>query len=187
MRNVVFVLAGIMAAVVVACSGAWAQDKGGLGPGKHGFGFFGKERINTMMDELGLNQDQKDKVHEVLKGHRGEFAPVFKKIGEARKSLRETMLSGTADEAAIRTAAQAVGQAIGDAAVMGGKVVGEVKPILTPEQLEKLQKIMDKHEGFMGQPGKDGPPPHCQRGKGPADKDQAPAGGEEKEHGQRHH
>jgi len=62
-------------------------------------------------------------------------------------SLRKAVLAKDADEAAIRKAAADLGNSIGDAAVLFSKAAGEARPVLTPEQIERLEKFLSERDG----------------------------------------
>ncbi len=98
-------------------------------------------RFLVLRSELGVTNDQKKKIVEIVKSHRDEIRPVVKTILEKRRALREAVVNKPGDETAIRSAATEMGKAIGDAAVLASKVVAQVKPVLTPQQIERIEKF----------------------------------------------
>jgi Spy/CpxP family protein refolding chaperone len=98
-------------------------------------------RFLVLRSELGVTNDQKKKIVEIVKSHRDEIRPVVKTILEKRRALREAVVNKPGDETAIRSAATEMGKAIGDAAVLASKVVAQVKPVLTSQQIERIEKF----------------------------------------------
>jgi Spy/CpxP family protein refolding chaperone len=95
----------------------------------------------ALRSELGITTEQRTQIREIVKSHRQELAKVLKPMAEKRRALRDATLAEDADEATIRAAANELGQAIGDAAVVGSKVKAEVQHVLTPEQREKISEF----------------------------------------------
>ncbi len=60
--------------------------------------------------------------------------------------MRELVLAGTGDEAAIRQASAELGKAIADAAIQASVLAKEARSILTPEQLEQFKKMRQHHQ-----------------------------------------
>ncbi len=98
-------------------------------------------RFLVLRSELGITADQKKKIIEIVKSHRDEIRPVVKTILEKRRTLREAVVNKPGDEPAIRGAAAEMGKAIGDAAVLASKVVAQVRPVLTSQQIERIEKF----------------------------------------------
>ena len=98
---------------------------------------------------LDLTQDQKTKIKDVLRSHADEIKTQMQASAASRRTLHDAVVAQPIDEAAIRAAAQRVGQTQGDGAVLFAKIRGEVEPILTAEQKAKLQKFHQR----MGQRG----------------------------------
>ena len=98
-------------------------------------------RFLVLRSELGITTDQKKKIIGIVKSHRDEIRPVVKTIMEKRRALRETVVKKPGDETAIRGAATEMGKAIGDAAVLASKIVAQVKPELTSQQIEHIEKF----------------------------------------------
>ncbi len=97
-------------------------------------------RLMVLRSELGVTDEQRGEIREVLMSHRSEIAGTVKSVRDKRVALRDAVRMDTPDEAAIRAAADDLGSVIGDAAVKAAKLRGEIAPILTPEQ----HKLIDK-------------------------------------------
>jgi hypothetical protein len=108
-----------------------------------------------MKEKLGLTDEQAAQLQQLRTPQQENMKTAQETIQEKRKALEEAVQSG-ADEQAIRAAAVELGTALGDAAVLRAEHAAEVKKILTPEQIEKLQQFKEAHKGWqhkMGGPG----------------------------------
>jgi Spy/CpxP family protein refolding chaperone len=93
--------------------------------------------------------EQREQIRGIVKSHRREIAAVLRPVADKRRALRDATLAENANEAAIRTAADELGKAIGDAAVVGSKIKAEVRPVLTPEQRDKITKFRQQSESAV--------------------------------------
>src|SRR5262245_5291116 len=100
-----------------------------------------KGRMMTLRAELGVTTEQRNEVRKIVVSHRTEIAAVAKPIVEKRQALREAVMAPEPNESAIRAAANDLGKAVGDAAVLASKVKPEVFKVLTPEQQKKLENF----------------------------------------------
>lgn len=98
-------------------------------------------RLLELRSELNLTTEQRKQIRDVVVSHNTEIATAIKPVVEKRRALREATLAANVDETAIRTAANDLGKAIGDAAMIGAKVKAEVRAVLTPEQQKKLDEF----------------------------------------------
>ncbi len=98
-------------------------------------------RFMTLQSELNVTGEQRGQIRAIFQSHRSEIAPVVQKIVEKRRALRTAVLADNPNDQAIRTAASELGQAIADAAVLASKVAGEVRPILTQEQRDRIHRF----------------------------------------------
>ena len=147
----VCVLAGLAASVALAVSQARADGPacpkckmGGLGMfGDCPFGKLIEGHIGRLMvlkSELDVTKEQKTKIHDIVKSHKVDIAKAVKDIFEKKIALHNAILAEKPEEQAIRKAADEMGKSIGDASLLASKIAGEIKPVLTAEQREKIQK-----------------------------------------------
>jgi Spy/CpxP family protein refolding chaperone len=99
--------------------------------------------------ELGLSDAQQQQVRATMESHRDEHRAAGEKMRTARKALQEAVAADTFNDGAIRAAAEAVGAAEGDIAVLQAKVRAEVVAILTPEQVKKAKELRAEMEQRM--------------------------------------
>jgi Spy/CpxP family protein refolding chaperone len=90
--------------------------------------------------ELNLTDDQSAKIKTEIAAQKDTLKVHAQAVHQARSSLRLAIQSG-ASEPELRTAAAAIGAAEGDLAVERAALFARIKPILTSEQLEKLQNL----------------------------------------------
>jgi Spy/CpxP family protein refolding chaperone len=106
-------------------------------------------RLLTLRSELDVTADQRAQIHEVLKSHRSEIVATVKLLYDARTDLRDVVMTDEADESEIRSAADALGNAIADAAVKRAKLRKEIAPLLTPEQQELVREFMAENDAAV--------------------------------------
>ena len=103
-------------------------------------------RLLVLRSEMNVTPEQKAKIRDVLVSHKPEIAKTVKSVRDKRVVLRDAVLSGKADDAQIRAAANDFGKAIGDAAVKASKLRNEVAPILTEEQRHLIGKFLKDND-----------------------------------------
>lgn len=150
---------GLVTAVLV--TGTWmVAEAAGIGPMGDGPGGFANKplgrliranlgRLITLKAELDITPEQKEAMKFIVEKEKQNFVPVIKQVVESRRALREAIMSEDKDEYTIRKAAEQLGQAIGEAAVAGSKVVAEARMILTPEQVELLEEFSAARESSV--------------------------------------
>ena len=98
-------------------------------------------RLNLLSEELGLTDDQRAALKDLIKNHRHEIQPLVKAVIAKKRALQELALGEDPDPAAIRRASADLGNAIAEAAVLGSSLAQKAKSILTPEQLARLREM----------------------------------------------
>lgn len=132
------------AVVALAVGGLLAgRVSAGAFPGK-AHGDFGPRTFGRIARALNLSDDQKAQVKTILKSHASEIEAQMKASAAARHAVHDAVLAQPIDEAAIRAAAQTLGQVHADGAVLFAKIRTEVQPILTEEQRAKIQTFREK-------------------------------------------
>jgi Spy/CpxP family protein refolding chaperone len=100
--------------------------------------------------DLNVTDEQRSQIRAIVANHRDEIKSVVASIVEKRKALRQAVMANPADEAAIRTASDNLAKAIGDAAVLASKVIAEIRPIMTEEQIKKVQEFQAERDEAAG-------------------------------------
>ncbi|MGO9114250.1 MAG: Spy/CpxP family protein refolding chaperone [Thermoguttaceae bacterium] len=106
-------------------------------------------RYLVLHSEINITAEQKAKIQEVLMSHRSQIAATVKSVRDKRVVLRKAVLSGKADEAQIRAAADELGKAISDAAVKASKLRNEIVPILTEDQCHLIGKFLNDNDAAI--------------------------------------
>ncbi len=139
------VLAGGVGRSGLAAAGPLGDDVPEAGPLRMLVsGQFG--RLLALRSELGITTEQRTQIRGIVTSHRQEIAAALKPVADKRRALRDATLAENASEATIRAAADELGKAIGDAAVIGSKIKSEVREVLTPEQREKVTQFRQQSE-----------------------------------------
>ncbi|MEI7766607.1 MAG: Spy/CpxP family protein refolding chaperone [Phycisphaerae bacterium] len=116
-------------------------------------------RGQALQAELNLSAEQRTQLKDIMRSHKEQLVTTVNAVVEKRRALRDLVLAGKADDAALRAAATELGKVVGDAAVLASNIHGEMAKVLTPEQLEKIQKFRaDKDQavdGWLKELGKD--------------------------------
>lgn len=100
-----------------------------------------------MLDRLDLSAEQKREIAPILAKHRDEIGRTLSGMTEARKALREAVTADEYSEASIRGAVQKLSEQEERAAVLGARILSEVRPILTAEQKDRLKTFASRHGG----------------------------------------
>jgi Spy/CpxP family protein refolding chaperone len=111
---------------------------------QRGHSEFGPRVFSRIARALDLSDDQKTQIKAILKSHSSEIETQMKASAAARQAVHEAVLAQPVDEAAIRAAAQRLGEIHADGAVLFAKIRTEVQPLLTDEQRAKIQKFRDR-------------------------------------------
>jgi Spy/CpxP family protein refolding chaperone len=95
-----------------------------------------------ILHRLDLTDEQKEAIKGILQDSREQAEATRKAVAEAHRALHKAVVGGAEED--IRTAATAVGTAIGDLAVHKANTFATVKQALTEEQRAELEEILGK-------------------------------------------
>lgn len=98
-------------------------------------------RLLVLKSELDVTDEQREKTATIVKAHLNEIVPAVTNVLEKRKALREAVMKEDPEEKSIRASALALGQAMGDAAVLASGIVSEVRPVFTPRQVKLVKEF----------------------------------------------
>jgi periplasmic protein CpxP/Spy len=102
--------------------------------------------LKKLARELGMSDQQKSQAWALLQKDRSENKPLFTAMMTERRQLRKLVMSGTADEAAVRAQSAKVASIQSDLAVKRAQQSKQLLALLTPDQVNKLQGILAKRE-----------------------------------------
>ncbi len=126
---------------VVGLAFVISQNNAFAGHGGHGKGGW---HLKKMMAAVGLSDEQKAEVKEILTQSRTGLEPTLKQLVTERRALRNLIQSESFDEGAIRNQADKVAKLQADLAVERAKVYQAILPVLSPEQIQKLKEFQEK-------------------------------------------
>jgi len=95
-------------------------------------------------EKLGLTDEQFDRIKAELRTEKPALVDSLHKLHAARSELRGVIQRTGATETELRGAAAEVGAATADLAVLRARLFARIRPILTPEQIEKLGALQEK-------------------------------------------
>ena len=134
-RNLILSLAGA-ACLIPAIT--LADEKGGIRQEA-------REKLTALRDELNLDPAQKKEIREVLVSHKPELIAQFTQGKNAREAMQSAVKDHGAASPEANAAATNVGEVAKKRALLVASISEQVKPILTPDQIKKLQ---DAKAGF---------------------------------------
>lgn len=141
---------------------AWqaaGQRRPGPGPARPRGGMMGPGMMGghgLPLRQLGLSEEQRQKVREILGAHQAEFRALAERMAPTRRALADAITAG--DEGAIRQHGADLGAAQTDRALLAAKVRNEVFKVLTPEQQQKAESLRQQFQQRREQrrPGRQG-------------------------------
>lgn len=113
-----------------------------------------KMNLKLVMKKLDLTKEQRGQIKDIIRSNKKECKNTNNAVRDATKALHDAVVN-SAGEADIRASAAALGHAIGDRAVLRAKLLASIKQVLTPDQLEKLERF--KNQPFRQRIGLGGP------------------------------
>lgn len=125
-----FLIAGLIFIGILGAAGL-VMARGGYGGG-HGMPL-------RMLWNLDLSAEQKAAIGRMLPAYRAEKDDLREKMHTARETLRTLMTADALDENGIREASRAMAPIMEEMAVLQARFVFDLKDILSPEQVAKLQ------------------------------------------------
>lgn len=109
----------------------------------------GMRFLQKAKEKLGLSDDQAAKIKDALATDKDKLTGLLTSLHDAHVALRETIQKPRASEADIRAAAAKVAGVEADFAVERAKLFGKISPILSAEQLEKVNAFQERVDDFI--------------------------------------
>ncbi len=106
-------------------------------------------RALVLRSELEVSPLQRREIRRILASHRDEIAAAARPLVQRQRALRDAVRADTPDARQIRAAAEAFGKALGDAAVLAGKIHAEVSEVLTPEQRKRIDAFVGERDNAV--------------------------------------
>ena len=115
----------------------------GEGGAHHQGGFIGKKFLNS------LSKEQKTKVAEILSKYKGEMDQHRDAFATAAEKVADAVHADTFDEAQIRQAFKDASAIREEMTVLRARIMSEIRPLLTADQLKKLKEHHDLRKQKM--------------------------------------
>jgi Spy/CpxP family protein refolding chaperone len=144
---------GITMAAAVAVGGGMlvkaqandTNDVAGATAPRLGRGLF----LGRLRSQLDLSHEQVATIKADLAADRTTLTTLLSSLHDARISLRETIRKPDATEEGIRAASAKVAGVEADLAVERAKLYGKISPVLTPEQLAKMDELQQRADDMV--------------------------------------
>lgn len=94
-----------------------------------------------MFRGIGLTDEQRQQVRDLLKQRQPEFRALAQKLGETRRGIRTARQATPVDEAAVKQLQEQAAKLRQDAATLRKQLRADALKLLTPEQQEKLKAL----------------------------------------------
>ena len=103
-------------------------------------------RLNLLSEKLGITDDQRAALKNLVRSHRQEIQPIVKAVIAKKRALQEFVLAENPDPAAIRQASADLGNAIAEAAILGSALAQKAQSILTPDQFNRFREMRQNRQ-----------------------------------------
>jgi len=129
--------------------GFGAQD---YGPGWGMQGPGGGILMLRVLRLLNLTEEQQEQIRTILKEKKEPMEAARTAVQNATQALHQAVIEEKGEDP-IRTAAQALGEAIGQQAILRASIATSIKAVLTEEQIKKLDELKKQSTQWLGPPG----------------------------------
>ncbi len=121
----------------------------GLGAGMHGGpGGPGAHALRRVLRTLDLSDSQRQEIKAIFEGERDEFGQYRDRMRALGEELEGQIHAYPYDEDAVREKAAALASLRVEMTVLRARQVGDVRAVLTPEQLDQLEQTRQKRKAF---------------------------------------
>lgn len=143
---------GLTAIILAAAAGlvgtVMAQGPGrGFGPGfRHNNGWM----LRHMTKELNLTTDQQTQIKSIMQAEKTKTRPLMQQMRQ-NEQQQNAAINGNFDEAQARAFASKQAQIMSDLIVEKERTKSQIYAVLTPEQRQKAQQLMQERQQKMQQ------------------------------------
>ena len=103
----------------------------------------------TAQKKIGLTDEQIAKIKAELRPEKEALTTLSLRLHDARIALRTTVQKAGATEADVRAAAAKMAAVEADLAVLKARLHARIAPLLTPEQLDKINAEQQRMDEFL--------------------------------------
>jgi Spy/CpxP family protein refolding chaperone len=109
----------------------------------------GARIMGRLREQLGLTHEQVKTIRGDLAADKDTLTHLASSLHDARINLRQTIRTPKVSEEDIRAASARVAAVEADLAVERAKLYGKISPVLTPEQLAKLDDLQQRADNMV--------------------------------------
>ncbi len=102
--------------------------------------------IASKLASLDITDAQKEQIRSILRNHREIVMPLIQDYVAERRALRDAVRSSPVNEDAIRAKSATIAGQQSDLAVELAYISQEIRNVLTPEQIEKVDTLLDERD-----------------------------------------
>lgn len=138
---------GVTAIILVVAAGL-AGTVLAQGPGREfgpGFRHHGGWMLGHMTKELNLTADQQSQIKSIMQAERSKTQPLMQQLRQNEQAQNAT-ITGNFDEEQARTFANKQTQIMSDLIVEKQRTKSQIYAVLTPEQRQKAQQLMQQRQ-----------------------------------------
>ena len=95
--------------------------------------------FQELREDLNLSRSQKSRIREILMAHQEEIHAQRTAAKDARSTMKSAMETHGADSTQADKAADGIARTAKSRALLVATIFSEIRPILTPEQIRKLE------------------------------------------------
>lgn len=97
-------------------------------------------------EETPLTEPQRAQIREIVKPHRDEIRTQIAAMRDAHNQLHKA----TTKDGDVKAAAEKVGEAARTGALLRARLAREIRPVLTPEQRQRLDSGIEEFQAELG-------------------------------------
>lgn len=113
---------------------------------------FARRVFARVASELKLTDAQQTEIKRLVREELAASRPLFEKLRENRRQLREAGGDGQFDEARVRAVAAEQGQTLSELIIAKERAKAKVFNVLTPEQRVRAVELLERFEARRGGP-----------------------------------
>lgn len=130
-------MAIIVLGFMLMASAAWCMPGGGP-EGPPGF------LPPHILDALDLDEDQFSDIETIRSAYESQIDTLRMQMMDTQHEINTLLFADTFDESALRSACQAASSNMEEMQVLNGKMIVEIKAVLTAEQFATLQELIQE-------------------------------------------
>ncbi len=131
--------------------GGRGDRRGGAGFGRRGRGGPGGGALHMALRNLDLSESQRGEIRTILEAERDRVSASHEQMRALGAELHEQIETDPYNEEAVRAKAAALASLRVEMAVLRARQAGQVRELLTPDQLDRLEQMKEKRRAFRGE------------------------------------